>query len=350
MQFGFTRQTFIEDEKDHMTTNLRPMNLGEILDRTFQVYRSRFLAFIVIAALPALAMLGLHAADTFWLHGQFTIRFTRQEVILWNFFVAIAIFHLSAFLGILISPAHMYLGSATSQGDECSVSKALRFAASRWRSYLWVTILKFLAELLIPEILGFLLFFGVVLLAIYSGLMNFNGHLGAISSVFVLLLLFVPGCILLCWLGSCLSLAIPACAFEEIVGYKALRRSWTLTKGSRLRILFTWMMIVVVSLIMMYGLELVVRWIFAYFFRANSFGAAIQDQYQTTIYFLNAMFYALIGPIYPIALTLFYYDQRIRREGYDVEMMLESAGMNAPAVLPAEGTLITPAAEEEVQA
>jgi hypothetical protein len=326
------------------------MNLGEILDRTFEIYRSRFLVFLTIAALPALAMLGMHAFDTFWLHGQFTIRFTQQEAILWNSLVTLAIFHLSAFLGILISPAHMYLGSATSQGDECWVSKALRFTGSRWRSYLWVTILKFLAEILIPEILGLLLFIGVVYLVVYTGLINSNGNLGAISTVLLMLLLLAPGCILLCWLGSCLSLAIPACAFEEIVGYKALRRSWTLTKGSRLRILFTWMMIVVVSLIVMYGLELVVRWIFLYFLRVYSFGAAIQDQYQTTVYFLNTMLYALIGPIYPIALTLFYYDQRMRREGYDVERMMESAGMNAAAALPVEGGLVAPAAEEEVQA
>ncbi len=39
-----------------MTATLRPMSLGEILDRTFQIYRSRFLVFVGIAALPAVAM------------------------------------------------------------------------------------------------------------------------------------------------------------------------------------------------------------------------------------------------------------------------------------------------------
>jgi len=36
---------------------------------------------------------------------------------------------------------------------------------------------------------------------------------------------------------------------------------------------------------------------------------------------------ALIGPIYAIGLTLFYYDQRIRKEGYDIEWMMQAAGL-----------------------
>lgn len=37
------------------------------------------------------------------------------------------------------------------------------------------------------------------------------------------------------------------------------------------------------------------------------------------------------APIFPIALTLIYYDQRIRKEGYDIERMMEAAGLNAIA-------------------
>lgn len=38
----------------------------------------------------------------------------------------------------------------------------------------------------------------------------------------------------------------------------------------------------------------------------------------------------------PIVLTRFYYDQRIRLEGYDIERMMEAAGLNAPATLPSQ--------------
>jgi len=53
------------------------------------------------------------------------------------------------------------------------------------------------------------------------------------------------------------------------------------------------------------------------------------------------------GSLYPIAVTLFYYDQRIRHEGYDIERMMDAAGLN-PSSLPAElkGVSLAPVVEE----
>jgi hypothetical protein len=39
---------------------------------------------------------------------------------------------------------------------------------------------------------------------------------------------------------------------------------------------------------------------------------------------------AVTRPIYGIALTLFYYDQRIRQEGFDIEWLMHRAGLVAP--------------------
>jgi hypothetical protein len=53
------------------------------------------------------------------------------------------------------------------------------------------------------------------------------------------------------------------------------------------------------------------------------------------------------APLFPIAITLIYYDQRIRLEGFDIEWMMDLAGMSAPAsdlVLTAE--IASPAGEE----
>jgi len=38
-------------------------------------------------------------------------------------------------------------------------------------------------------------------------------------------------------------------------------------------------------------------------------------------------------PLYPIAVTLIYYDQRIRLEGYDIERMMQNAGLIVPSPL-----------------
>ena len=50
------------------------------------------------------------------------------------------------------------------------------------------------------------------------------------------------------------------------------------------------------------------------------------------IYTLDATAIALLGSLYPIAITLIYYDQRLRHEGYDIEMMMESAGLSEAGI------------------
>ena len=44
---------------------------------------------------------------------------------------------------------------------------------------------------------------------------------------------------------------------------------------------------------------------------------------------MSALSSALIKPIYSIGLTLFYYDARVRKEGFDLERMLERSSVDA---------------------
>jgi hypothetical protein len=50
-----------------------------------------------------------------------------------------------------------------------------------------------------------------------------------------------------------------------------------------------------------------------------------------------------IGPIYATGLTLFYYDQRVRKEGYDIEWMMQAAGLTPVAGLTPAADLPEPA-------
>jgi hypothetical protein len=52
---------------------------------------------------------------------------------------------------------------------------------------------------------------------------------------------------------------------------------------------------------------------------------------------------ACIKPVYAIALMLFYYDQRIRNEGFDIEWMMERAGlMPGVATTPSGHSMVVP--------
>jgi hypothetical protein len=63
---------------------------------------------------------------------------------------------------------------------------------------------------------------------------------------------------------------------------------------------------------------------------------------QIIAFFTNSF----LGPIYATGVTLFYYDQRIRKEGYDIEWMMEAAGLTVPAVQGQIAADATAAAEQ----
>jgi len=125
------------------------------------------------------------------------------------------------------------------------------------------------------------------------------------------------------------SLALPAAVLEDLPARKALRRSIDLSKGSRGRIFVLGLLISVIQI----GLAMVTQ----IFFIVALFVAVkhhtelpvwVQILQQIVGFFTNSF----IGPMYATGLTLFYYDQRIRKEGFDIERMMEAAGMTPPAI------------------
>ncbi len=111
-----------------MSVQLRPMTLGEILDRTFQIYRSRFLVFIGIAALPALAMMAVHFIDAAWLHVSSIVQpHRRGGIVLWSLVVGLGFYHISGFFASMVLPAYAKQ-VASSIGDEaCSLRESVEF-------------------------------------------------------------------------------------------------------------------------------------------------------------------------------------------------------------------------------
>ncbi len=143
-----------------------------------------------------------------------------------------------------------------------------------------------------------------------------------ITVVFVLLVMaWIVFAILM---GLRYSLAIPACVVEDIKARKAIRRSIELSKGSRGRIFLLGLLIVVVQT----GLVLVAQ-LFFIVAVVKSHGAlpVWARVLQQLVAFLTNSF---IGPMYATGLTLFYYDQRIRKEGFDIEWMMQAAGLTPP--------------------
>ncbi len=313
-----------------MAALLRPMTLGEILDRTFEIYRKRFLLFVGIAAPPSVVLLALQLVDHAWVHTDRLLGpMNRRQSLMWGQVVWFGYFHISSFLAVLFLPAFVRASSSILFGEEATVLGSLRFAAERWAKYLWIACLKMLAQFLLPEALAV----GVGIGSAFA--LDKLGEMDSGEFIPILAVILIPlaGLVFLnLWFSAAFSFAIPAAALEGLSAIKAMRRSWLLTRGSRWRIFLAWaatfagawaMAAIVVALLQfawfILHVELHLRWF-------------NQRAYLQLSYVSYTAIRALIGPIFPIAVTLFYYDQRVRKEGYDLEKMMEAAGLAVAGV------------------
>jgi hypothetical protein len=318
---------------------LRPMNLGEILDRSFQVYRRQFWAFVAVAAVPALVVQGISMADAFWLHLYSSA--TRDNhwtpgIYMTRGVFAIGYYNFESFVSFLMFPVILKLVSCIVFDEEIKFRDNWRLFGVRWRVYLWLATLEFVAGLAIVEFLT-VVFFALNMDAIEA--LGAQSLLEPIPGLLIAGFWFAAGFAAFLWVGSWMSLAIPSAALENLKAWRALRRSWALTRGSRLRIALTWVTLAIASWMLSTSIQWILRLVVISVVRSAHARWVAYTLYPILSQTLNTALAALIGPIYPIAITLFYYDQRIRREGYDIERMMETAGLIAPAPPPAGDSL-----------
>ena len=343
-----------------MTATLRPMNLGEILDRTFQIYRSRFLVFVGIAALPAIAMMALEMADQFWLKilpepfGPTFYLWIEPQNLLYELVLA----HGRVLFSILFWPSFAFATSRAIFGGQGSLVASLSVCLKRSRSWIGLTLVNWSIQFMLPEFVigGSMVGFFYIVFEVLKANPDDPLHLGPVSLVGGL----AVGWVALQWIRTVISMSAPAWVVEGLDTRASIRRARKLSKGSRLRVFVAclapatlgWASTFAVSRALLF-LRSACSFngpVFLYRLRVFAVpvpwhGWCVPTSAIEAIRILSeAAILTLIGPIYPIALTLFYYDQRMRREGYDIERLMDAAGLHAPPAPPAE---TAQASEEE---
>lgn len=312
-----------------MQTTLRPLTLGEILDRTAQLYRTNFLLFAGISSVYAgvLLILGL---------GQIGVEeFLRMEhmtrQVIWVSMVgALAMTPIVIIVGGLAVAANNRAVAWVHLGQPATIRGAYASIVPRLGRYLWLmTITTFI--LWVPFVVvyaGFIIFTFVYLKP--TGIMTQPTIqkdpqtllvFVAVAGIFGVLVLaaFVYAIIM----GLRYSLAVPSCVIEDLPARESIRRSIDLSKGARGRIFLLGLLVLAVQM----GLGLITQMFFviAAFKHHGQLPGAIRALQQVIAFFTNSF----VGPIYATGFTLFYYDQRVRKEGFDIEWMMHAAGLTA---------------------
>lgn len=130
------------------------------------------------------------------------------------------------------------------------------------------------------------------------------------------ILVALPLCV---WLLCRYALSWAACVVEDLKVWRSLKRSVLLSKGLRGRIFLLLLLVYVIEMIL--GASLMAP-TFIFLVRAHGQLSMGMIAYQLALSFVVT---ALISPIYGIGLTVIYLDARIRKEGYDIELMMQQA-------------------------
>ena len=299
----------------HAGIQVQPMGVGEIMDRSFRLLRQYFWLFFIIIFIPQAVFFVVNFIVQVLISGDMTQ----------NFSVATgAGFGISAFLGVLIflvlqfwaQGALIHAVSETYLGHSTSIKASYGAMRSRLGRLIGTLILWSVLVFGVPGLFGM-----VAAVAVPSLVMMGLGGVVAGIIVFVVLLLafWIFTTLFLNWL-----LADKVVVLEELAWMKALRRSKELMKGRTepgfwKSIKTKASLIIILGVVIWFGINLLFQLPGVLLGVVFSQGVVV-----TTVQgILNMVATSLATAYTAIAMILFYYDIRVRREGFDLKMMAE---------------------------
>jgi hypothetical protein len=301
--------------------DLRPLSAGEVLDRVFSLYRSHFWFFAGLSAASAGVNAGIGILRLVYMHFvNYSMRSPSHLLIVGGTSVVQGVVYLIAYSITLAATTFavnaFYLGQPTTLGVALTVARQIWLrclGVSIWQAWsaMWVFLLLILPVFLIPGMTG---------AGIAIGLFLFVGFIAG----------FIYG--IIAYLRN--SLALPAAVVENLKVRAAMRRSKNLATGRIGRIFLL--------LLLVYVLWVVATFIqLPFVFLAARAGQAQQFLMQGIMLGINFIVTTLVGPIAAIGLCLFYFDERVRREGFDIEMLLRGASIpTEPTPYPPEPAVL----------
>jgi hypothetical protein len=320
-----------------MDTALRPMSASQILDRTFHLYRNNFLLFAGIAAVgPALTVLGgmiqLRIFGIPAMPPPGTLDPTILRTFLGRTVVGGVISLILYTLGqALASGATVHAVSMVHLGKSTTIVESYRKIRSIFGRILGVMATAF-AIGWGPLMLAYVLLIGAaVALPLLTKAGGGAQIVAAITAILAVLLTLGGLFVGLGWAiyASCrYALAIPACAVENLRLWPSLMRSWYLSSGNAGKIFGIYLLTGLMSSILTSMLQLPA---FLSFNPFNPKPGALSMTYFFWAFLGEFLGRTLAGPIATIAPALIYYDARVRKEAFDLQLMMESIGQ-APAL------------------
>ena len=258
---------------------LKALSVGELLDYAATLYRDHFLTFFLIAAISELISYGIEPIN------KLAQVDTQSAAVAGMLAIVLAIIWFFAFIFV----TGLSQAATTFAVTECYFDRPIS-ALSAYRKSARFAL----------RIVGLIFVTGI--------------RIGLAS-----LALVVPGILL----TLKYSVAIPVAVLEDKRTGDSIRRSGDLTKGEYKRIFPIYVLFWVLSFV--FGA--LAQYISAVPAVANLFGPAWLQGMQLLGQFISS---TIVQPVLTISLAVLYFDLRVRKEGFDLQMMLQQLSEHSP--------------------
>jgi hypothetical protein len=302
--------------------NLVPLSLGELLDQTFSYLRKHFWLFAGIMVAPEALLVGFNILmQTFFrmpqpLPGartppaaQMATYATRAGVSTFAILLSYYIVYALALGATTHALSEIHLGRTT------TIRESYRAIARRLGRLINVTLTIVIRTFGVFVLAVFVLAFSVVLM---GSLPRSLAWLSLILGLGLFVGFLITGILLVIFLVR-YSVAVPALVLENLSARQALKRSVALTKG------FLWRLLVVGALMLL--IRAVVVFLCQAPFTIVAMLMAFKGAYPSVWVTIPSMLLggacgAATAPLFMIGFALAYYDLRVRKEGFDLQLMM----------------------------
>jgi len=292
-----------------MTTALRPMSTGEVLARTFHLYRSYFLLFAGMgagyAACVVISVLILvetpSGAGPIGILGGLVLAVAELVLLLFSL-IGLALAGGSTIYAV----SQIYLGREATILDSYRTVRPLIFRLVRVQLS---KCFRVLGRYMLAQFLLLIVF--VFLYKVFNGESN--------KTVLVVLQILALPVLIACavWEARTVcgyALAVPACLLERLSAPEALKRSQSLSSQFLGRIFLVLLLTAAMGAGLL-ALLLAITW-----GKLSPTTGVVWSAWSI----FSAL--TLTSPIAMIAISLIYYDLRVRKEAFDLQLLMASIG------------------------
>lgn len=296
---------------------LRPLSLGELLDRAFTIFRSRFgaIMLVLVACLAAPVLMVLNSLSSFAAMSTIaesgkTPEAQAQEM--FAYFGKFALIGLVAAVAMLVARTALgWIAHKAMRGEEVGVADAFAEGFRRFFPMLGLMII----EAVIMVVVEIALYIPVVVVAGAGG--AFSGATPGVGFGIGVFAWMIAYFIAVLYLFAALFVTTATMIAEsDTTVFKALDRSWTLTKGRRWQIMGAMVLIYVLVWVVMMGAAITV-----------GVGAGLAGRgpesaagWMIGLAGIVMLFVMVVYGFYYVLQMVTYYDLRVRKEGLDLEL------------------------------